>query len=121
MRGGSELGWEVSQLTSTTRPFGPASIIMPRQRSNATDEKDARVKVALDAYLEKKYNQSLRWPKHSTLQFQTFNSQASHQGRQTRVQSHEQQQVLITAEEDELVRWITQLTVISSAPSLLLV
>jgi len=29
---------------------------MPRQRSNATDEKDARVTAAVDAYLEKKYN-----------------------------------------------------------------
>jgi len=52
---GSEPGWEVSQLTSTTRPFGPASIVMPRQRSNATDQKDARVRADLDAYLEKKY------------------------------------------------------------------
>lgn len=37
-------------------------------------------------------------------------------GRQTRVQSHEHQQLLSEAEELELVRWITQLIAIGYAP-----
>jgi hypothetical protein len=37
-------------------------------------------------------------------------------GRQTCVQSHQLQQLLTDAEEDELVRWITQLTSIGYAP-----
>ena len=92
---------------------------MPRKRSNANDEKDARVKAAVDAYLAKKY-------KSITKAAQAFNAPLSTvkhrvKGRQTRVQSHQHQQLLTPAEEDELVRWITQLAAIGYAPSFTLV
>ena len=114
MGGGSEPGWEASQLTSTARPFGPGSIVMPRQRSNATDEKDVRVTAAVNEYLEKKYKSITNAAKAFNAPVSTVKHRV--RGRQTHVQSHEQQQILTTAEEDELVRWITQLTMISYAP-----
>ena len=73
-----------------------------------------RVKAAVDAYLEKKYKSNTKAAKAFNAPVSTVKHRV--RCRQTHVQSHEQQQVLTTAEEDELVRWITQLTTISYAP-----
>ena len=81
---------------------------MPRQGSNATDEKDTRVTAAVHAYLEKKYKSITKAAKAFNAPVSTVKHRV--RGRQTRVQSHEQQKVLTTAEEDELVRWIMYIT-----------
>lgn len=84
---------------------------MPRQRSNATDEKDARVQAAVNAYRAKQYESITKAAKAplSTVKHRV-------RGRQTRGQSHENQQLLTPAEEDELTRWITQPTAIDYPP-----
>ena len=87
---------------------------MPRQRSSATEENEARISAAVNAYLIGTYK-SVAKAAHA---YDVAPSTVRHhvRGRQSRVQSHQHQQISMAVEEDELVRWITQLTAIGYAP-----
>ena len=119
MRGGSGPGWEAGRLISPRTITTNTTTKMPRQRSDATAENDTRVQAAVDAYLAGRHKSITKAAHAFSAPLSTVKYRV--RGRQTRVQSHEHQQLLTPAEEDELVRWITQLTAIGYAPGFSLV
>src|SRR5579859_1806804 len=92
---------------------------MPHQRSNITIEKDAQVNEAVHALIKRKFKSIRAIERAFRVPYLTLKHQVH--GRKTRVQSHEQQQILTPAEESELTRWITELTAIGYPPGFSLV
>jgi len=87
---------------------------MTRRKSQKATEDEALIQQALDG-LKKGLYQSVRHASHvlsiprSTLQHRV-------NGRRSRTKAHADNQKLTTAEETELVRWITQLTITGYPP-----
>lgn len=92
---------------------------MPRQRSKVSIEKDAKVNKAACACQKKKYKSIRKAADTFRVPYSTLKHRLK--GRKTRVQSHEKQQVLTPTEENELARWITELTAIGYPPGFSLV